>query len=141
MRSGDLAGIGLDAQANRQQRAANLLIDVAYVIEAHFDLTAKAGEDTAAKHLSMFNRRAESGQCFHRPCLGTREFPANFTLVPEGALLPPSTLLPVERDRDLGWMLHDIDFENDNTSRFFRARLTDGVLDVNRCIAENGLVA
>jgi CRISPR-associated protein Cas5d len=35
-------------------------------------------------------------------------------------------------------MLHDIDFAPDGnaTSRFFRARLTDGVLDVERCLAE-----
>lgn len=59
----------------RQQRAATLLDDVAYGIEAHFALTLKAGaEDTAAKHAAMFNRRAETPQCFHRPCLGTREF-------------------------------------------------------------------
>jgi CRISPR-associated protein Cas5d len=45
-----------------------------------------------------------------------------------------------QRDRDLGWMLHDIDFANGNASRFFRARLQDGVLDVNRCLGE-GLVA
>ncbi len=45
-------------------------------------------------------------------------------------------LPPDQRDRDLGWMLHDIDFANGNTSRFFRARLADGVLDVQACLAE-----
>ena len=82
MRRGTTEGLGLVVDENRQQRAATVLIDVAYVIEAHFDMTAKAGpEDTPAKHISMFNRRAEQGQCFHRPCLGTREFPAEFTLL------------------------------------------------------------
>jgi CRISPR-associated protein Cas5d len=137
MRAGTTAGLGLAVDDNRQQRATTLLVDVAYVIEAHFELTAKAGaEDTEAKHLSMFNRRAESGQCFHRPCLGTREFTAEFALLPAGAALPASTLPNAERTRDLGWMLHDIDFENGHTSRFFRARLTDGVLDVNACLAQ-----
>jgi len=83
----------------------------------------------------MFNRRAESGQCFHRPCLGTREFAAEFVLIAEGVPLPPSALSPDQRDRDLGWMLHDIDFEKGRMSRFFRARLSDGVLDVQRCLA------
>src|SRR5207237_524801 len=56
MNRGDLAGIGLSVQAERQQRATTLLVDVDYLIEAHFELTDKAGpEDTQAKHISMFN--------------------------------------------------------------------------------------
>lgn len=136
MRSLDLAGIGLDVTDERQQRATTLLVDVGYLIEAHFELTARAGDDTEAKHLAMFNRRAEAGQCFHRPCLGTREFPADFTLIPPHAELPRQELAPDQRDRDLGWMLHDIDFANGNTSRFFRARLVDGVIDVRACLGE-----
>jgi len=141
MRARSTAGLGLVVEAERQQRASTLLIDVDYVIEAHFELTTKAqSDDTPAKHSSMFNRRAASGQCFHRPCLGTREFPASFELISEGAPLPASHLPPDQRSRDLGWMLHDIDFANGNSSRFFRARLEDGVLDVQRCLAE-GLTA
>lgn len=129
MKRGSTEGLGIAVDENRQQRAALVLVDVAYVIEAHFTMTARAGaEDSPAKHISMFNRRAAQGQCFHRPCLGTREFPAEFALIEEGAPLPPSTL--VERDRDLGWMLHDIDFAQGNESRFFRAQMRDGVIDV-----------
>ncbi|TCZ53905.1 type I-C CRISPR-associated protein Cas5c [Roseicella aquatilis] len=137
MRAGSTAGLGLVVEEHRQQRAATLLVDVAYVIEAHFTLTPRAGaEDTPAKHASMFNRRAAAGQCFHRPCLGTREFAADFALLPEGAPLPGSRLPPDQRDRDLGWMLHDIDHAAGGVSRFFRARLSEGVLDVGRCLAE-----
>lgn len=137
MRAGSTAGLGLVMEEVRQQRAATLLVDVAYVIEAHFALTPRAGaEDTPAKHIAMFNRRAAAGQCFHRPCLGTREFAADFALVPEDAPLPESRLPPDQRDRDLGWMLHDIDHAAGATSRFFRARLSDGVLDVQVCLAE-----
>lgn len=129
MKRGTTDGLGIAVDENRQQRAALVLTDVAYVIEAHFSMTAKAGsEDTPAKHISMFNRRAEQGQCFHRPCLGTREFPAEFALLDEGAPLPASTL--VERDRDFGWMLHDIYFANGNESRFFRAQMRDGAIEV-----------
>ena len=141
MKSGNLAGVGLDATADRQQRAAIFLTDVAYVVEAHFDLTAKGAGEDPAKHLAMFNRRAAAGQCFHRPCLGTRECPAEFALVEPGAPLPPSELPPAQRNTDLGWMLHDIDFANGRTSRFFRAKLRDGVLDVNACLAESGSAA
>ena len=141
MRAGSTTGLGLMVEENRQQRAATLLVDVDYVIEAHFEMTPRAAaDDTPAKHLSMFNRRAASGQCFHRPCLGTREFAAEFALIADGAPLPESSLPPDQRDRDLGWMLHDIDHAGDKRSRFFRARLENGVLDVQRGLAE-GVVA
>ena len=136
-RAGSTAGLGMLVEEQRQQRATTLLVDVAYVIEAHFELTGRAQpDDTPAKHAAMFNRRAESGQCFHRPCLGTREFVADFALLPAGAALPDSALPADQANRDLGWMLHDIDFAAGNTSRFFRARLTGGVLDVGAGLAE-----
>ena len=116
-------------ESDRQQRATTLLRDVGYVVEAHFSLTETAkDDDTEAKHLAMFNRRAAKGQCFHRPYLGTREFAADFELV-EGTM-PPSNLPSDQRDRDLGWMLHDIDFRSDRTPLFFRAELRGGVIDV-----------
>jgi CRISPR-associated protein Cas5d len=138
---GDTTGLGLVVEAERQQRAATLLVNVGYVIEAHFALTARAtAEDTPAKHAAMFQRRAAAGQCFHRPCLGTREFAADFALIAADDPLPHSELPEDQRNRDLGWMLHDIDFADGATSRFFRARLTDGVLDVQACLAD-GVVA
>lgn len=137
MRAGSTAGLGLVVEDNRQQRATTMLVDVAYVIEAHFEMTDKAAaEDAPAKHLSMFNRRASAGQCFHRPCLGVREFAADFALLAEGAPLPQSTLAADQQDRDLGWMLHDIDHAGDKSSRFFRARLRGGVIDVQAGLAE-----
>ena len=142
MKKGSTAGLGLSVEENRQQRAATLLVDVSYVIEAHFELTDRAApDDTPAKYASMFARRAGTGQCFHRPCLGTREFPADFELIGEGAPLPASRLPADQRERDLGWMLHDLDFSDpaNVTSRFFRARLGDGVLDVQRCLADGGV--
>jgi CRISPR-associated protein Cas5d len=144
MKRGDVNGLGLVVEDNRQQRATLLLTDVAYVIEAHFELTAEAGtDDQPAKHIAIFQRRAEKGQCFHRPCLGAREFPADFTLLAGDAPLPAIELPQDQRNRDLGWMLHDIDFNPDGSakrSNFFRARLSDGMLDVARCLAE-GLAA
>lgn len=145
MNRGDVNGLGLVIEDNRQQRATLLLTDVAYVIDAHFALTERARtDDDPAKHAAMFERRAEKGQYFHRPCFGAREFPADFRLLPEGAPVPPSALPMADRDRDLGWMLHDIEFHPDGTakrSNFFRARLTDGVLDVRACLAREGVAA
>ncbi|MBN9062167.1 MAG: type I-C CRISPR-associated protein Cas5 [Rhizobiales bacterium 65-9] len=137
MKNGSLCDLGIIVEDNRQQRATMMLVDVDYVIEAHFEMTGKAqAGDTPAKHASMFNRRAAAGQCFHRPCLGTREFAAEFALLGADDPAPASELKGEERDRDLGWILHDIDFVNGKTSRFFRARLNDGVLDVQKCLAE-----
>ena len=144
MKRGDVNGLGLVVEDNRQQRATLMLVDVAYTIEAHFELSERAGtDDQPAKHAAMFQRRAQKGQCFHRPCFGAREFPADFALLGEAAPLPTSALPAEQRDRDLGWMLHDIDFNADGTakrSNFFRAKLTDGVLDVRRCL-DDGLAA
>ena len=131
MRARTTAGLHTFVEEDRQQRASTVLRDVGYVIEAHFVLTAAAGtHDTEAKHLSMFNRRASRGQCFHRPYLGTREWAAGFAPVADA--MPASTLPVEQRERELGWMLHDIDFANGCTPRFFRARLEDGVIAVPR---------
>ncbi|PJK15549.1 type I-C CRISPR-associated protein Cas5 [Lysobacteraceae bacterium NML07-0707] len=121
---------------DRQQRAATVLKDVAYVIEAHAVLTARAGEgETIAKHIEMFKRRATKGQCFQQPCMGVREFPAHFAWVDEDSL-PESELPENERDRDLGWMLHDIDFDGSNLPHFFRAEMKNGVIEVPPFFAE-----
>lgn len=108
---------------NRQQRAALVLQHVAYVIEAHF---AFAGDEdnNPAKHKEIFERRAAKGQCFHRPYLGCREFPAHFLPVES---LPPSVH---KGEKDLGWMLHDIDFERGMEARFFRAIMRTGIIEV-----------
>ena len=135
MKAGDLAGLALAVDDDRQQRAMLCLRDVAYGIEAHFEMTPRAGpEDNPGKHAEMFRRRAAKGQCFHQPSLGVREFPANFALVDA---FPETALPEAERDRDLGWMLHDIDYANGRRSVFYRARMEGGVIDVRRCLAES----
>jgi CRISPR-associated protein Cas5d len=137
MRKSTTAELGIDVAASRQQRATTLLADVGYLIEAQFGLTDKAGEeDTPAKHINMFNRRAREGQCFHRPCLGTREFPADFRLVEEGESAPTSLLPANDRNRDLGWMTYEPGYTAELPARFFRARLEDGVLEVEKLLAD-----
>jgi CRISPR-associated protein Cas5d len=131
-RSGDLSSLGMDVTAERQQRAMLALRDVAYGIEAHFEMTPQAGPgDNPVKHRDMFLRRAAKGQCFHRPCLGTREFAADFEVVES---FPNTTLPPEGRNRDLGWMLYDIDYANDRRSVFFHAVMKDGVIDVGNAV-------
>jgi CRISPR-associated protein Cas5d len=130
MKAGRIDGLATVVEGDRQQRAATVLRDVAYVVHAHFELTERAGpDDNVGKHLDTFNRRARRGQTFHAPCLGTREFPAAFALLEDGAEPPPPDPA-LAGERDLGWMLHDIDFARDKTPRFFRARMIDGLIEV-----------
>ena len=70
-----------------QQRAALLLRDVRYVIEAHFDMTSQAAPgDNPGKFQDIVKRRIKKGQFYHQPCFGCREFPAHFRWCEE---LPP----------------------------------------------------
>ena len=128
MKNGNLEGLHLRIEDERQQRAATLLVDVDYIIEAHFTLTSKAGpDDTEGKHLDIFNRRAARGQCFHQPCMGVREFDARFSLIASGEPLPRA----IGETRDLGFMLYDIDHQAEGRpSMFFRAALEAGVMRV-----------
>ena len=135
MKGNSTAGLRTFVENDRQQRAATLLRDVAYVVEAHFVLTdAASSGDTEARHLAMFNRRASRGQCFHRPYLGTREFAADFELVVGS--MPNSDLPEDQRNRDLGWMLHDMEYGETIKPRFFRAVMKNGVIRVPTLDAE-----
>lgn len=128
MKAGN-GNLGMYIEVERQQRAAMLLRDVAYVIEAHFDLIG--GEENIAKHLDTFNRRARAGQCFTRPYFGTRECAADFALIETHDALPPTDPSLIDgKPRDLGWMLHDIDYANGRQPRFFHAQMIDGLITV-----------
>jgi len=119
----------MDATDKRQQRAALVLKNVDYIVEAHFELTEEAGPgDTVEKHYNIALRRLRKGQHFHAPYLGTREFGAQVELIEDGQI-PKSSLNGLQ---DLGWMLYDLDFHdpNDIKPQFFKARLQDGVLDL-----------
>ena len=116
------AALSVFVEEARQQRAAMILRDVDYIIEAHYELTAEE-DDHPGRHQEVFLRRAAKGQCYHQPVFGCREFPANFALV-DGEV-PPSALTGV---RDLGWMLYDIDYGEGMRPMFFKPVMTDGVI-------------
>jgi len=137
-------GFCIDDEGVRQQRAGLFLRDVAYRLHAGFEmdrdpakhrgqfphLSKFGGEDgnTPAKFHEMFLRRAAKGQCINQPYLGCREFACDFRLIRDPAIGSP----PIDETRDLGWMLHDIDFANlaDPKPKFFRAEMKAGVIDL-----------
>ena len=114
------------------QRAAILLRDVEYVVEAHFEMTPKATPgDNEGKFKDIIMRRLRRGECYHRPYFGCREFPARFALYEEEEV---DTAYD-GTERDLGYMLYDLDYSDteDIKPMFFRAVMKDGVLDVRNC--------
>ena len=119
--------LALYVEEERQQRAGYFLRDVAYRIHADLELTARA-TDPLAKYTEMFMRRASKGQCVNQPYLGCREFAADVRLVTADSL----PAVPIPDTRDIGWMLHDLDFSNpaDPQPRFFNAQMQAGVIDV-----------
>lgn len=122
----------------RHQRAAMVLRDVEYVIEAHFDLVPETAgsEDTVEKHYNIAVRRLRKGQFFQKPFLGTREFSASFEIIENDADIPKSNPYWAG-ERDLGYMLYNINYREDRAKeiqwvepKFFRAVLNDGILDL-----------
>jgi len=117
------------------------LRDVVYRIHAYFELLPDAGQNNSiGKFLDMFERRAEKGQCINQPYLGCREFVCDFRLVNmdtkqidrEKLSTFEKMDLGFENQRDLGWMLYDMDYCDtaDPKPKFFRAKLENGVLHV-----------
>ncbi len=126
---GDLA-IYADDSNQRQQRAALLLRDVAYRLHADLAVLPNCHDpQSPQKFFAMFERRAQNGQCVNQPYLGCREFDARMRLVTSPEAEPP----PIAETRDLGWMLHDLDFTHptDPQPVFFRAQMTAGVIEVD----------
>ena len=125
------------ATETRQQRAAMVLKDVDYIIEAHFEKVEKEwGErDTEEGHYNIVLRRLRNGQRFHAPCLGTREFSAKVTLIEDKRDIPKS---PLRGRRDLGYMLYDLDFSNprDIQPMFYHPIMQDGMIDVHELSKE-----
>ncbi len=140
------AFLGTLIEDNRQQRAATILRDVGYIIDAHVVVLEEDPDvNSAAKHLEMFKRRASKGQCFHQPCLGTREFPAMFALVDAEHPEPPCELTDSQKNRSFGLMLWDMVYENSPkgniicahtgkrqiaSPRFFLAEMVNGIVNI-----------
>ena len=122
----------LNTKDEIQQRTSTMLVDVRYVIEAHFELDEnKMGpEDSPAKYASILNRRLERGQCFQQPYLGVRECVAH--VCPYEGTIPPQGYYANEAEHDFGLMLYGMNYDNpkDITPMFYRAVMRNGCIDV-----------
>lgn len=157
----DRAGSGILIEEARQQRAGLLLRDVAYRLHAEMEFIpppkrpkvrnavpdglmspeerAEWGKDeNPGKYHAMFERRASKGQCFNQPYLGCREFGCAFRLISEKDLKAESGIPSLRESRDLGFMLYDLDYENESDPKpaFFRAQMENGVIVVPRWESE-----
>jgi len=151
--------MGIFIEDERQQRAGLFLRDVRYRIHGYFDFIPPEKrkknhsvslefwadeqeqteiirmDETEAKYAAMFERRARKGQCFHRPYLGCREFACDFRLINP----KEEPVEAINETRDLGYMLYDLNFEEDITNPtplFFRAKIDNGVINTDRRVVE-----
>ena len=118
-----------DDPSERAQRASLLLRDVAYRVHADLEVRADRQDPMPPqKYHAIFERRAQNGQWVNQPYLGCREFDARVRWVTDTIREPA----PIDETRDLGWMLHDLDFSNpeDPQPVFFRAQMNAGVVEV-----------
>lgn len=122
-------GGGYFADEDRAQRHTLALREVAYVIKADITLKPHADADPA-KYRDQFRRRVTRGQYHHTPYLGCREFAAAFGD-------PQAEDRPSPNTSDLGLMLFDLDYIQDEAGRgirgqprFFEGRLDNGVLHI-----------
>ena len=121
---------GIYTAEDIQQRAAMMLRDVHYVFEAHFEMTEKANpSDNPGKFQDIVKRRLRKGACYSMPYLGCRECTAHFRLW-EGGEIPA-----IDETRELGYMLYDMDYSDENDIRpvFFRAKMERGMIDLTNC--------
>lgn len=125
----------LDTSKEIQQRASLLLTDVRYVITAHFDMTENAAEGVnPGKFQDIIKRRVYKGQYYHQPYFGCREFPVYF----QEAEKEYPCVEELRGERDLGFMLYDLDYSDPENIRpmFFRAIMRDGVITVPSVTSE-----
>lgn len=126
-------GKPIEITENRVQRNSIILKDVGYIIEASVfvdeDLINKTKGNvhpvTVKKYREMFERRVKKGQCWHQPCLGTREFAADFSL-------PDEQDTPLDITYPIGSMLYDMyyDLKGNATPLFFYdVAIKNGILE------------
>ena len=88
--------------------------------------------DNPGKFKDIIMRGGRRGECYHTPYFGCREFPVNFCLCEDEEI---HTAYQGEEERDLGFMLYDMDYTDPGNIQpmFFRAIMRRGVIDLRNC--------
>ncbi len=131
--NGSQRSLSISSKAEIVQRASLLLRNVEYIIDAHFEMTDRANDsDNPGKFKDIIMRRLKRGECFHTPYFGCREFPVKFCLFEDDKV---STAYEDEPERDLGYMLYDLDYSDSENIQplFFRAIMKRGIIDLQNC--------
>jgi len=112
------------------QRNMLALEEVEYIVTAEMNLTGlgQRSNQRLRKYLEEFERRASQGKCFHRPCMGVREFSADFEWETDPQLGLERRAAEIRADGDwrsiwpreeLGLMLYDL-FDSEDRLNGFR---------------------
>lgn len=128
---------------NRVQRNSIVLKDVAYIIEASVFVDDNLIENTqdsehpitVKKYRTMFERRVKKGQCWHQPCLGTREFAADFSI-------PNEQDQPLGITYPIGSMFYDMFYDEKGKVTplfFYDVAIMNGILECPEEIAKKML--
>ncbi len=116
-----------DTNEQRTQRAASILHDVDYYIQAYVDVDEQRCGHTTYAINDIISKRLNRGKCYHRPYFGCREFPAQFEI----ARFVPECPEELKDMRDLSWMLWDFDYSKEQPKPlFFRPIMDDGLIEV-----------
>lgn len=114
-------------------RNSIVLKDVSYIIEASIFVNETLIEKTkdsqhpitVKKYRTMFERRVQKGQCWHQPCLGTREFAADFST-------PNDSDVPSDITHPIGSMFYDMFYDKDGNVTplfFYDVAIVNGILE------------
>jgi len=126
-------GQPIEITENRVQRNSIVLKDVGYIIEASVFVDEKLIESTKGnehpitvkKYRTMFERRVKKGQCWHQPCLGTREFAADFSI-------PNEQDQPLDITYPIGSMFYDMVYDEKGKVTplfFYDVAIINGILE------------
>ena len=129
----------IEITENRVQRNSIVLKDVGYIIEASVNVDEALIEKTknsdhpitVKKYRTMFERRVKNGQCWHQPCLGTREFAADFSM-------PTEQDMPLDVTYPIGSMLYDLFYDDKGKATpifFYDVAIVNGVLECPKDLA------
>lgn len=112
------------------QRNSVLLVDVEYVIEAHFVITNEQQAYNEDKIAAIVGKRVKNGKFYQAPYFGCKEFLLEFEMYNE--LEQKESCYKDIDELYLGMMLYDMDYSDKENIKpiFFEPIMKNGVIDI-----------